>query len=425
MRHRSLAFALAFTAAAPATAAGPLLFQHGGRATAQVGAFTARATDAVAVAYNPAAIARLPGANYQAGFDFTAPRDDYESRTGSFAQDHLITEAPAIYATWRLPEDYYPFAFGIGLDMRSWYLADWHQALYPGRFLTNRQVVTLFSVHPVVAYQMDDRWSIGGGLRYYWGDLEFGNNQVVDVAGTGGFVHPIEVSRRSEVDADGFGLDLGLHYGAEAWGWGLVFDTGAEVEGNGVAKYAPRDVPADPVLQANLDRLFSRGSSSQSFDLPWEIRTGFWVAPYPELRWALDVAWTGWSVEGDDVVTFSPNPFATSTREVRRRDWDDTLSVRTGLEGDVGEHWVLSGGLAWEPSPVPTETLEPGFARGDAIVVGLGFGYHVAKVSLDLGYSYYFYDDRSARGHELQQPAVAGTYSSRDQIWAFSASWRR
>ena len=390
--------ASAALATAPAAAAGPLNFQHGGRATAQVGAFTARATDAVAVSYNPAAVARLPGAHYQLGFDFTAPRDDYESSTGAFAQDHLITEAPALYATWRLPEDYYPFAFGLGLEMQSWYLGDWHQALFPGRFVTNRQELTLWSIHPVIAYQLGERWSIGGGVRYYVGQLELGNNAQQRVAGTGGQFHTVEVSRLAAADVDGLGVDLGLHYGAEAWGWGLVLDTGAEVEGNGEVNYAPRDVPADPVLQANLDRRFARGRTNQSFDLPWELRTGFWVAPYPELRLELDVALTGWSVEETDVVTYSPNAFGGPTREIRQRDWDDTVSLRMGLEGDVGDHWVLSTGLGWEPSPVPSSTLEPGFARGDAIVAGLGFSYQINQLSLDLGYSFYFHDDRSTRG---------------------------
>ena len=425
MRQTVVAAAALTLSAVPLSAAGPLLFQHGGRPTAQVGAFTARATDAVAVSYNPAAVARLTGANYQLGFDFTAPRDDYDSPTGSFAQDHLITEAVALYATWHLPEDYYPFAFGLGIEPRAWYLADWHQALFPGRFVTNRQELTLWSIHPVLAYQLGERWSLGGGLRYYIGQLEFGNNRELRVPGTGGFVHEVEVSRVAEADVDGLGIDLGLHYGTEAFGWGLVLDTGAEVEGSGDVTYAPRDVPADPVLQANLDRLLVRGGTSQSFDLPWELRTGWWVAPYPELRLELDVAWTGWSVEEDDVVTFTPNAFGGPAREVRRRDWDDTLSVRFGLEGDVADHWVLSSGLAWEPSPVPASTLEPGFARGDALVAGLGFSYQIAEISLDLGYSFYFYDDRGTRGQEVERPNVAGTFSSRDQIWAFSASFRR
>jgi long-chain fatty acid transport protein len=426
MRQLFVAFVtLATAAASPAAAAGPLLFQHGGRATAQAGAYTARASEAVALSYNPAAIARLPGSHYQLGFDFTAPRDDYRSRTGAFAQDHLITQAVALYATWHLPKDYYPFAFGIGIEPRAWYLADWRQALFPGRFLTNLQELTLWSVHPVVAYQLDERWSFGGGLHYYLGQLEFGNNRVLRVGGTGNLVHQVEVSRRADADVDGFGLDLGLHYGAEAWGWGLVFDTGAEVKGNGDVRYTPRDVPADPVLRANLDQLLARGRSTQSFDLPWELRTGWWVAPYPELRLALDVAWTGWSVEKDDVITFTPNAFGGPNREVRSRDWDDTLSVRLGLEGDVADHWVASGGLAWEPSPIPNRTVEPGFARGDAIVAGLGISYVTGRISLDLGYSFHFHDDRSVRGQELASPEIAGTYETRNQIWSFSASFHR
>src|SRR5688572_19494246 len=71
-----------------AEASGPLLFQHGARGAAQVGAFTARADQPLAITYNPAAIARLEGLQFQAGLDFTAPRDDYKSATGGFAQDH-------------------------------------------------------------------------------------------------------------------------------------------------------------------------------------------------------------------------------------------------------------------------------------------------------------------------------------------------
>jgi long-chain fatty acid transport protein len=412
-------------AAVPAAASGPLQFQHGGRPTAQVGAFTARATDAVAVAYNPAAVARLDGSNYQLGLDFTAPRDDYESSTGFFAQDHLITETPAFYATWHLPEDYQPFAFGIGFDTTAWYLADWIPALFPGRFLTNRQEVKLWSVHPVVAYELGERWSLGGGFRYYFGDLGYGSSAELRVLGSGGSFYDVEVSRRAESDADGFGLDVGLHYDAPAWGWGLVFDTGAEVEGNGTVKYTARDVPNDPVVQSILDARLRNGGTSQSFDLPWELRSGFWVAPYPELRVELDVVWTGWSVEEDDVVTYEPNAFGGPTREVRARDWEDTLSLRLGVEGDLADHWMASGGLAWEPTPVPSSTLEPGFARGDAIVAGLGMSYRSTRVILDLGYSFYFYDERGASGQELENPQVSGTYSGRDQVWAFSASFRR
>jgi long-chain fatty acid transport protein len=409
-------------------ASGFLLFQHGGRATGQVGAFTARAEGPMALAYNPAAVARLEGVQIQGGLDFTAPRDDYRSISGGFAQDHLISAAPAAYATWHLPEDYYPWAFGLGFDSRAWYLADWTPALFPGRFLTNRQEIVVYALHPVVAYQLSERWSLGAGLRYEAGTLEEGNNAVLVVPGTAGLEHDVEVARTASADVDGIGFDLGLHYGADAWGWGLVLDGGNEIEGNGEVGYAARDVPADPVLEDNLARLTASGSTRQSLELPWELRTGFWVAPYPELRVELDLAWTGWSVVDETAISYRPNPFAESAqgaREVRARDWEDTLSVRLAVEGEVAENWLLFGGAALEPSPVPAATLEPGFARGDALVFGLGFAYQLDRASFELGWSYLLYDDRDARGQELARPAVRGTYETQEQRFAFSIGWRR
>ena len=425
---RLLAVFVVLLAVAPvARASSPLLFQHGARGAAQAGALNARADQPLAITYNPAAIARLEGLQFQAGLDFTAPRDDYKSATGGFAQDHLITETPAIYFTYHLPEDYYPWAFGVGLDSRAWYLADWAPALFPGRFLTSRQEMTLWNVHPVLAYQMGERWSVGAGLRYYLGEIEEGRNARLTVAGATQ-PHVVEVGRVASADVDGFSVDFGLHYASEAFGWGLVFDSGGEVEGSGSVRYEARDVPADPVLRATLDRLLASGSSRQSFDLPWEARTGFWVAPYPELRLELDLVSTGWSVVDETSAFYAPNPFAgsaTGSSESRRRDWDDTLSVRLGIEGDVGDHWLLYGGAALEPSPVPSSTVEPGFARGDATVYGAGFGYRARKVELDLGYSFYAYDDRDVSGQELLAPNRGGRYESHDQVFAFSFVWRR
>jgi long-chain fatty acid transport protein len=421
----SLAVALA---ASRAEASGPLLFQHGGRPTAQVGAFVARATDPVAIAYNPAAVARLEGSRYQLGLDFTAPIDDYSSASGSFSQDRLITEAPALYATWHLPPDYTPFAFGVGIDQTAWYLADWIPALFPARFLTRRQQLTLLSVHPVVAYQLGERWSVGAGARYHTGDLEEGNNQRLTSPPGTLPVYDVEVERLASADVDGLTFDLGVHYGAESWGWGLALDSGGNVDGGGRVSYRARDV-ADPAIQAALDARLREGSTSQGFDLPWQVRTGFWRAPYPELRLEVDVALTGWSTLDATHVTYTPDPFVSgganaSVVETRERNWKDTISVRLGVEGDLTDHWVMSGGLGWEPTPVPSSTLEPGFARGDAIVLGLGMSYRVNRTVFDVGYSYFHHSNRSASGQE-PDPRVRSTYESRSQVFAVSVGWSR
>lgn len=421
--------------AAAADASGPLFFQHGGRPTAQAGAFVARATDAGGLDYNPAAIARLQGSHYQLGFDYTAPLDDYFSSTGSFGQKHLITVSPDVYASWHLPEDRYPFAFGIGIDHRAWYRAEWEAALFPGRFLTRHQELELWSVHPVVAYQLSERWSVGAGARYYTGNIMEGRNQVLRLPGGtpfGSSSFDVEVERTSDSDVDGLSFDLGFHFGAEAWGWGLVFDTGGEVDGSGTVSYRGRDVPNDAGLQQSLTSVLQSGSAGQSFELPPEARTGLWIAPSPSWSFEIDLVWTQWSKVDETTVSFSRHAFgplvgtppqAVAGSERRARNWEDTLSPRLGMEFGLGERWALSAGVALEPSPVPTSTLEPGFARGDALVLATGITYRIRNISFDLGYSYHRYDDRRAGGQELQRPQVGSTYKTRDQAFGFSVSW--
>src|SRR5918992_4072120 len=93
---------LAALAGAPlAYASGFGLFQHGGRAMGQAGAFTARASEPSALTFNPAGITRLDGFQLQAGLDFNNADDEYISDSGTFAANHVIQFPPSLYMTWK------------------------------------------------------------------------------------------------------------------------------------------------------------------------------------------------------------------------------------------------------------------------------------------------------------------------------------
>ena len=179
--HRSLVLKPAVAAAAlfalvaaavPASASGIYRFQHGGRATGQVGAFTARADDPGAVFYNPAAITRLPGLQLLAGLDFNNATDDYDSQTaGTVGAAHRIEFPPAIYLTWN-DDRLGPWSLGLGLDTPTWYSVDWDSVFFAPRNLARKVELNLFELHPVVAYAIDDHWSVGGGVRYLAGSFK-------------------------------------------------------------------------------------------------------------------------------------------------------------------------------------------------------------------------------------------------------------
>ncbi|HEV7785381.1 MAG TPA: outer membrane protein transport protein, partial [Thermoanaerobaculia bacterium] len=170
LRVTSLGLLVALFGASLATATDFELFQHGARAVGQVGAFTARASEPSAVYYNPAAITALDGFQLQAGLDFSNPTNQYKSATGSFEAHHVIQFPPHLYATWKPKGN--PFALGIGIDSPAYYTQDWEEAVFPGRFLTRRVELRLFEVHPVVAYDLGQGWSVGAGLRYVRGNYD-------------------------------------------------------------------------------------------------------------------------------------------------------------------------------------------------------------------------------------------------------------
>ena len=421
----AVAFALACLAAAPAAAGTILSTQHGGRATAQAGAFTARASDPSALFYNPAGIARLDGLQALGGLDFSNATDDYQSATGSFSANHTIQFPPAIYVTyqWSGAPDW---AVGLGIDTPSWYSVDFDPALFPGRFLTRIEKRRLWQVHPVVAYSIDDNWSIGAGLRYVFGDAELGQNFQSSLGdGTGNPV-PFELELTADESVDAFTWDLGIQYTTNVWGFGATYRDGFVETVDGPYEASVRDITR-PELSDQVLALFDDIRVTQGVELPSQVVTGIWIAPYPELRLELDVEMAFWNGQTDIVYRDDApggNPFpGRDELQIRRRAWDDTFAVRFGAEGDLAPHWKLSGGLAWEQSPVAGQ-IEPGFPRGDALVYSVGASYELPSIAFDLGYSFWDYEDRNVGGQELQNPGRRGTYSAREQVWSVSARRR-
>jgi long-chain fatty acid transport protein len=411
-----------------ASASGFGLFQHGARAIGQAGAFTARASDPSAVFYNPAAITQLAGLQAEAGLDMNNPTLSYNSESGRFEDRHIIQFPPSLYVTWKPKSG--PFALGLGYDSVINDSLNWFPALFPGRFLTKRYEIRIYELHPVVAYDLGDGWSVAGGLRYAFGNIDRDNDalQTIAAGASPGPVTPVtlEVERDSTADVDGLAWDVSVHYGAPSWGWGAVYRSSESLKGNGTVGYRPRDVPTGiPGLDSALQSALPKGKVHETFELPQEVRGGIWYAPYPELRIELDASYQTWSSLKTTDITYSPNVFhPLNPTESIQRDWKDTTNLRLGIEGNLTDAFVIFGGVAREQSPVPDRTLEPSFPYGDATVYAAGFSYDFPKISFDMAYSYHSFDSRTVGNQEPFNPARTGTYYARDQVFGLTARWR-
>lgn len=425
---QALGFALFLLLPAAATASGFLLFQHGGRTTSQAGAFAARASDPSAVRYNPAAIVRLDGFQFQAGLDFQAPTDEFATASRADSPEHVIQFPPSLYASWKPKALALPLAFGLSIDSPFWSIQNWNTALFPGRFDTLRQELTLFELRPTVAWAIDERWSLGGSLRYVQGALETSFAVEEIFSSHPHIIEEAEVESAAAAKVDGIGIDLALHFAAETWGAGVVASSGVRLDGDGEIEHFTVQPLFDQGAQLDFDLNFGVADAAMDFELPPTLTAGFWWSPTAAIAVEVDVAWSGWSALDRTTIEIDPDPFTDDPPALdRRRDWDDTLALRLGGEWSFASGWAAGAGLAWEPSPVPDATAEPGFPRGDAYVVALGGSYNMKGLSFDFGYSYYFYQNRSATltGVDGVNSPVAGTFSARSQVFSISARWRR
>lgn len=428
MKRRALLL-LCVLSPAPLSAAGFSLFQHGGRGAAQAGAFVARADDPSAVRYNPAGVARLDGFQFEAGLDFSAPKDGLDTEGRSDLAHHIIQFPAALYATWKPKELAVPLTFGLSLDSPFWTITNWDTALFPGRFETIRQETSLFELRPTAAWAIDERWSLGGSLRYVRGGFEtsFVSRDLLSLGPENLVLVEIQGEAASQVD--GLGFDLGVQYGAPNWGWGAVLGSGVSLDGSGDIDYFPHEPFGDAQAQAAFDRRFVSSAAQMNFELPPMASIGLWWGITDSLNLEGDIVWSGWSALDRTRIEITRDPyphdfFSAPEALDRPRDWKDVVSLRLGAEWTLTPQWALGGGIALEPSPVPEATIEPGFSQGDALVLAFGASYNLPGLSFDLGYSLHQYSDRKAALAGFDFP-INGTFSGRAQVFSLSARWRR
>lgn len=382
----------------PAVASGPSLFEMGSKASAQAGAFVARADDATALFYNPAGLA-FQGNSLAFNMTYLNVDGKYESPTVGHHKDQAENFfVPSTYLHWRL-NDTVSFGFAV---MPHYNLATEWTPSFPGRFASRRAKLLTFTYRPAVAFKINEHNALAIGLDYHDSQLQLKRNVDTTLFSTdaaNGFINPYNI-----VTSEGI---IDTHLRDQAWGWhvsylgkwdpwsfGVTYQSQASFGYKGHTSFKVSDaVGAHAAAFAGTDTNLGLDA------VPAYAAMGVAWSGKP-LQVEFDITWTQWSQWNEAWGRFKnqttttirvpvagvglvPVPVGVVQDEKFIFHWDDTFCYRLGFAYAIGGKYEIRWGILYDQAPVPDQTSSPVLPDQDRWSVQFGTGYQGDKWGWD------------------------------------------
>lgn len=389
-RNRLILAVMVVVAAGPAFASGFAFYEQGAKASGQSGAWVARADDASANWYNPAALAHLSGHEVQFGINYLEVGSDTQLALAPGVSFDAVSNAETpvhFYYAQRINDR---VAWGIGLNNPFGLISEWEDA--PVTFFSRRAELNTYLLNPNLAFRLGELWSLALGIDYLSAEVrEFSHDEIA-----------FPVNLHGEGDA--WGYNFAVQFKMKAFSLAGQYRSGMNpnIEGEIVINGAPGP-------RATVD-----------LSLPGQTMLGAaWTGKRVDVE--LGGYYTQWNTfKSLDVETGNPLTDIHLTQ-----NWVGTWSVRLGLAFrlDQGMKHELRAGGVIDDSPVPAEFLRPSIPDADRTGFSLGYGYLSTRWGIDVYAMYLQFDDATANGSPADA-VINGTYTSTTLLAGLTAKYR-
>jgi long-chain fatty acid transport protein len=377
----------------PAWGAGFQINEQSARATGRASSVTATIDDPSAVWHNPAGLANIEGMEFMIGTSIILPDNDYEgpgfpSTNPNFpanASDQTLDSAPAFvphaYAAYALSDKavvglgFYP-TYGLGTFWQP-------DPGFVARTQADETELRTFFVTPAVALKPLPWLNVAVGLQLVPSTLRLeqaiglddGNLAFPGPSGDGSDDGEFELS----ATAFGVGATAGFQIKAtENLRFGFNYRSAVQLNFEGDADFRlPDNVP--PEIAAGFPDQGGTGSvtlpHSMLIGIGWE-EEGSWVVE-------TSVQITLWQSFEELALNFESD---LTPDVVEPRDWNAVPLIRLGGEFMPIEPLALRAGIAYDFTPQPDRTVEPGLPDGNRLNLSAGVGYTLGAFTLDVSY---------------------------------------
>lgn len=393
-----------------ALASGFSVYEQGAKASGMGGAFIAQANDVSAVFFNPAGITGLDGNRVGLGttiiipgFGFQGP-DNLDPKLYTKAEEAFFPPS-TFFATYNINDK---LSAGFGFYSLFGLGSEWDKN-WVGRQLATNSSIQTFYLNPVVAYEIMDGLSVAGGFSLVIANVSLEKSI---------WFGPRNIFGESKLEASttGYGYNFGLQYKPSD-----KLTIGAVFRGNTLLEFDDGEATftfpsAGTVVDQELAFYFPDTKGSAEIELPNMIGLGVAYQVTDELVAEFDWMQLGWSSYDKLTVKFD-DAVAGSNESVAEREFEDSFSLRFGLDYRVNENLSLRLGYIRDNHAVPDERLEPSLPEGDRNLYSVGAGYTIDNITIDGFYMVLVQEDRKITN---SIEAMNGTYSGLGNLFGVS-----
>ncbi|WP_298622449.1 OmpP1/FadL family transporter [uncultured Zoogloea sp.] len=377
------------------------------------------AENASTIFFNPAGMTQLKDREISVGMSAVRPTFKFSDRgsssLGAFASAGEGNDAgswafiPNAYMSWALTKNLYA---GLGIGAPFGQVTEYNDP-WVGAAQAIKFDIKTMNLNPSLAYRINDKISVGGGLNYQKMKVEYIRRAAV------GPVTPLNVA----------GTSATLSADNDAWGWnvGALFTLSPTTKvGVSYRSSIKHDLKGDLSFSgpaAGRIPTLTTGAAAADVELPETFILS--VAQTLNDKWEMlgDVSWTGWSsIPTVDIMRVG----ATTPAQTLDTKFRDTWRFALGANYRLTEQVKLKFGVAYDQTPVQSDQHRlVSLPDSNRTWLSTGAQIKVAKDSLvDLGAAYlrvgesHIDNDQSGA---LGRGRVTGVYDAR--VWILGAQY--
>ncbi|HEU4995568.1 MAG TPA: outer membrane protein transport protein [Gemmatimonadaceae bacterium] len=395
--------------------------------------------DASVIFWNPGAAATLKGWNVLAGGALIQLDAKFTQDTTfrEFEGDNPLAFVPHVFVNYKPDSGFFSLngkaAWGLGVYVPYGLTSQWTDS-FPGRFLAKRADLRTVYIQPNVAYQLNDKWFVGGGPVIGISSVELVQSLDLSQQVASGAITfaQLGIAKRTEfararLNGDNFaafGAQIGVFGKPNAdWTVGLRFLTPLEFDYEGATAtftqvptnlVLPPNNPIAPGSTVQIDQLvapqFAAGGRlvdqgvSTKITHPAQIQAGFGYNGFKDWILSADYVWVGWRRFKELPIEFL-GPANVSNRALIE-DYNNTSAIRLAAQRQFTGGAQVRLGFSGVASAAPDETVTPLLPEQDRAYITIGGEYpFMKKYAVEAGYLHAYspgkrgrIDERANRG---------------------------